>query len=494
MKKYVLAIDQGTTSSRAVLFDRAGRIVGVSQKELTQYYPRPGWVEHDAWQIWTDVRECIFDVARKEGVSLSDIAAIGITNQRETTVVWDKRTGRPVAPAVVWQCRRTADRAAALKESGWGKKIYEKTGLLPDAYFSATKLEWILQNTEGARESAEAGELLFGTIDCWLLYCLTGGKVHATDYTNAARTMLFNIHTLRWDSELLSLFDIPVSMLPSVRDCAGFFGTAEALGADIPVTGIAGDQQASLFGQGCFAEGDVKNTYGTGCFLLLNTGEKAVSTDSGLLTTIAMAKDGRARYALEGSVFIGGAVVQWLRDEMRLIRKASETEARALAVPDNGGVYVVPAFVGLGAPYWDTYARGAVLGLTRGSNADHIIRASLEAIAYQVEDLLSTMRTATGISPERLLVDGGACANDFLMQFQADISQTEICRPAVIETTVRGAAFLAGLAVGVWKDENELKTLITPDRTFRGEMAETRRAELLAGWKKAVSRAAGWEN
>lgn len=493
MKKYILAIDQGTTSSRAVLFDAEGRITGVAQKELTQHYPHPGWVEHDAEEIWNDVRETIFAVLEKTGAALSDIAAIGITNQRETTVVWDRTTGKPVSPAIVWQCRRTSDRAASLKQSEWGKKIYAKTGLLPDAYFSATKAEWLLQNTEGARQKAEAGQLLFGTIDCWLLYCLTEGKVHATDYTNAARTMLFNIHTLSWDEELTDLFGIPKSMLPEVKDCSGFFGSATALGADIPVTGIAGDQQASLFGQGCFSEGDIKNTYGTGCFLLLNTGDRAVETDSGLLTTIGMARNGKVQYALEGSVFIGGAVVQWLRDEMHLVAHASETEAHALAVPDNGGVYVVPAFVGLGAPYWDMYARGAILGLTRGSNADHIIRAALEAIAYQVEDVLEAMRQATGLRFDRLRVDGGACANNFLTGFQADISNVSICRPAVIETTVRGAAFLAGLAVGMWKDETEIASLIRIDRTFEGTLAEERRSELLKGWKKAVSRAAGWE-
>ena len=491
--KYILAVDQGTTSTRAVLFDKEGNVVCCVGKELTQYYPAAGWVEHDAEEIWMHTREVILSAVSQAGAKLSDIAGIGITNQRETTVVWDKQTGKPISPAIVWQCRRTSDRAAALKQSEWGDKIYRKTGLLPDAYFSATKLEWILEHTEGAKERAKAGELLFGTIDCWLLYCLTEGKVHATDATNAARTMLYNIHDNRWDSELIELFDIAQDMLPEVKECSEIYGYATALGERIPVCGMAGDQQAGLFGQGCFAAGEVKNTYGTGCFLLLNTGETAVNTDSGLLTTVALAKDGKVTYALEGSVFIGGAVVQWLRDELHLISSAAETEERARSVKDTNGVYVVPAFTGLGAPYWDMYARGAILGLTRGACANHIIRAALESIAYQVEDLLCAMRAASGNQCTALKVDGGASANDLLMQFQADISDLTVCRPTIVETTVRGAAFLAGLAVGFWRDEEELLTLIHKDKDFVGSKDSAWREQHMAGWHKAVARARDWE-
>lgn len=487
MKQYILAIDQGTTSTRAVLFDRKGNQVSSAQKLLEQIYPCPGWVEHDAFQIWLDTKEMIFDALQKAEASLEDIAGIGITNQRETTVVWDKKTGKPIANAIVWQCRRTSDRALALKQSDMGQKIYQKTGLLPDAYFSATKLEWILENVEGARERAKRGELLFGTIECWLLYCLTEGKVHAMDYTNAARTMLFNIHTLSWDEELLELFHIPKEMLPKVVNCSTVYGNATALGADIPVAGMAGDQQSALYAQGCITEGDVKNTYGTGCFLLMNTGSHAVVSDSGLLTTIAMAKDGKVTYALEGSVFIGGAVVQWMRDEMGLVRHAADTEAMALAVENSGGVYVVPAFVGMGAPYWDMYARGAVFGLTRGSNANHIVRAGLESIAYQVEDVLSCMRTASGLDCPALKVDGGASANNFLMQFQADISALKILRPSSVETTVRGVAYLAGLEVGFWESEEEIFSLVSGGTAFEGHISGKKRQEYMNGWKKAVS-------
>ncbi len=468
-------------------------MVASAQKELTQYYPKPGWVEHDAWEIWEDTKTVIARAVQNAGISYENIAGIGITNQRETTVVWDKETGRPVCPAIVWQCRRTSDRAYELKNGPMCDIIYQKTGLLPDAYFSATKLEWILKHVEGAQEKARQGKLLFGTVDCWLLYCLTEGKVHATDYTNASRTMLFNIRTLQWDSELMEYFGFPESMLPTVKECSGFFGTATAIAGDIPICGIAGDQQAGLFGQGCFEVGQAKNTYGTGCFLLLNVGEKFVDmSKDGLLTTIAMAKNGKVTYALEGSVFIGGAVVQWLRDELHLIKTAAETESRALSVEDSCGVYVVPAFAGLGAPHWDMYARGAVLGLTRGAGADHIIRASLESIAYQVDDLLKTMSGV--IATTTLKVDGGACVNNFLMQFQADISNLQVIRPKIIETTVRGAAFLAGLAVRFWKSEKTLLSLIEIDRTFAGDMDEAVRLQKVNGWHKAVGRAKDWED
>lgn len=493
MKRYILAIDQGTTSTRAVLFNKQGAMVSSGQRELTQHYPHPGWVEHDAWEIWEHTKWVIREALDAAGVSTASIAGIGITNQRETTVVWDKITGKPICPAIVWQCRRTSDRATALKAGEESKLIYQKTGLLPDAYFSATKLEWILEHVEGARQRAEQGELLFGTVDCWLLYCLTEGKVHATDYTNAARTMLFNIQTGQWDEELLSLFNIPRSMMPDVKECSEIYGTATAIGGNIPVCGMAGDQQASLFGQGCFEDGDVKNTYGTGCFLLMNTGRRSVRTQNGLLTTVAMAKNGRITYALEGSVFIGGAVVQWLRDEMHLVSTAAETEERAQSVEDSCGVYIVPAFAGLGAPYWDMYARGAVLGLTRGAGANHIIRAALESIAYQVEDLLEAMKTASGLECRELKVDGGACANNFLMQFQADVSAVTVIRPQIIETTVRGAAFLAGLAVGFWKDDAEILSLIHEDRSFTGGMVQSERGAKLKGWHKAIERAKSWE-
>ena len=492
MKKFILAIDQGTTSTRAVVFNKGGAMVASAQRELTQHYPCPGWVEHDAWEIWEDTRRVIDDAIASAGIAYENVAGIGITNQRETTVVWDKTTGRPICPAIVWQCRRTSDRALELKDGAMCDKIYQKTGLLPDAYFSATKLEWILQHTEGAREKAQRGELLFGTIDSWLLYCLSEGKVHATDYTNASRTMLFNIHTGQWDDELLVFFGFDRAMMPQVKECSCIFGTATALPGNIPICGIAGDQQAGLFGQGCFEKGQAKNTYGTGCFLLLNTGEECVEMGKdGLLTTVAMARNGKITYALEGSVFIGGAVVQWLRDELHLITTAVETEARALSVEDSCGVYVVPAFTGLGAPYWDMYARGAILGLTRGAGADHIIRAALESIAYQVEDLLQVMKKSAVITSLR--VDGGACANNFLMQFQSDISGIDVLRPRIIETTVRGAAFLAGLAVGFWKNEQELHRLIAIENTFIGKMDETEREGKLYGWHKAVKRAAAWE-
>lgn len=493
MKRYILAIDQGTTSTRALIFNKGGAIVASAQKELTQHYPHPGWVEHDAMEIWEDARQVISEAVQSAGISYENIAGIGITNQRETTVVWDKDTGVPIAPAIVWQCRRTSDRAAKLKSGEMGERIYQKTGLLPDAYFSATKLEWLLDNVAGARERAKAGKLLFGTIDCWLLYCLTEGRVHATDYTNAARTMLFNIHTGQWDEELLAYFDFPLAMMPEVKECSGIFGTATAIPGNIPVCGMAGDQQAGLFGQGCFSAGQAKNTYGTGCFLLMNTGETAAMLpDTGLLTTVAMARGGKVTYCLEGSVFIGGAVVQWLRDELHLISSAAETEERALSVPDSCGVVVVPAFTGLGAPYWDMYARGAILGLTRGAGANHVIRAALESIAFQVEDLLAAMKAATPITS--LKVDGGACVNNFLMQFQADISDLRVIRPRIIETTVRGAAFLAGLATGFWKNDEEILALIAEDKQFTGEMLPEKRQALLSRWHKAVERSQNWED
>lgn len=489
-KKYVLALDEGTTSARAILFDRDGGIVSVSQHEFPQIYPQPGWVEHDPLDIYANQYAALGECVAKSGIDPDEIAAVGITNQRETAVVWDKRTGKPIYNAIVWQCRRTADICDKFREDGHAERIRELSGLPIDAYFSGTKIRWILDNVEGAREMAERGELLFGTIDTWLIWKLTGGKMHATDRTNASRTMLYNIHTLDWDDELLTLLDIPRNMLPEVRASADDFGTLNLLGADIPITGVAGDQQAALFGQGCFSAGDAKNTYGTGCFLLANIGEKPLPEAKLLINTLAATEKGRpAEYALEGSVFVGGAIIQWLRDELGFLRDAADSAYFAGKLPDNGGVYVVPAFTGLGAPHWDMYARGTIVGLTRGSGRNHIIRAALEAIAYQTEDILSHMGKALDVPLRTLKVDGGATRNPFLMQFQADISRLPVTKAANAEATALGAAFLAGLSVGFWKDRDELSAIIQTVETFTPHMDDKTRAKNLEGWRKAVSAA-----
>ncbi len=496
MPKYIMALDQGTTSSRAIIFDEKGLIKGVTNREFTQIYPKPGWVEHDAMEIWGSQIGVAKEVLLKCGLSVNDIAAIGITNQRETTVVWDKNTGKPVYNAIVWQCRRTAQICDDLKARGLTEKIREKTGLVVDAYFSGTKVKWILDNVEGAREKAEKGELLFGNIDTWLIWNLTGGKVHVTDYSNASRTMLFNIHKLDWDDEILKELNIPRAMLPKVMPSSHIYGytTTEVFGGEIPIAGDAGDQQAALFGQACYAPGMAKNTYGTGCFMLMNTGEKAVESKSGLLTTIAWGADGKVEYALEGSIFIAGAVIQWLRDELRVLDNAAQSEELATKVEDNNGVYLVPAFVGLGAPYWDMYARGAILGLTRGAKREHIVRAALESICYQTRDVLEAMQKDSGITLKSLKVDGGAVANNFLMQFQSDILGVPVDRPKVIETTALGAAYLAGLAVGYWKDKNDISAKWQIDRTFKPQMDIDTKERLYKGWKKAVKRSMDWED
>ncbi len=495
MAKYVMALDAGTTSNRAILFNRRGKIAAVAQKEFTQHYPKPGWVEHDPMEIWATQLGVAKEVMARVDAKAEDIAAIGITNQRETTVVWDKRTGEPVCPAIVWQCRRTAPFCDELRARGLDKTIREKTGLILDAYFSGTKLRWILENIPGAKQRAQRGELLFGTVDCWLLWKLTGGKVHATDYSNASRTMLFNIHTLGWDEELLQMLGVPAAMLPEVKPSCGVLGESDPslFGGSIPIGGMAGDQQAALFGQTCFAPGEAKNTYGTGCFLLMNTGETPVKSENGLLTTIAWGMGGKVEYALEGSVFVAGAAIQWLRDELHLINSAPESEKLAREVPDTNGCYVVPAFVGLGAPHWDAYARGAILGITRGVNRSHIVRATLESLAYQTADVLRAMEEDSGIRLSALKADGGASANDFLMQFQADIIGAAVLRPACVETTALGAAYLAGIAVGYWKDKNALKQNLLPPTPFTPGMGRAQRQALLAGWQKAVGRAGGWE-
>lgn len=494
MHRFILALDQGTTSSRAILFDKSQNIVGIAQKEYTQFYPRKGWVEHDPQEIYSSQYAVMMEVIAQTGVNIDEIASIGITNQRETTIVWDKNTGRAVYNAIVWQCRRTSEIINQVVADGYEEYIRNTTGLVPDAYFSASKIKWILDNVPGAREKASNGDLLFGTVDTWLIWKLTVGKVHITDYTNACRTMLYDINNLCWDQKLLDLFDIPATMLPKVCNSSEVYGTTIIQGCEVPIAGIAGDQQAALFGQCCFNPGDAKNTYGTGCFLLMNTGVDIVKSKNGLVTTIAVGIDGKVQYALEGSVFIGGAVVQWLRDELHLITEASDTEYFARKVKDNAGVYVVPAFTGLGAPYWDMYARGAILGLTRGAGRNHIIRASLEAIAYQTADILHAMENDTGKSLTTLNVDGGASANNFLMQFQADIVGRNIQRPVIRETTAMGAAYLAGLAVGFWKDLDEIKSARCIDQKFIPTMAEAQRDRLLRGWHKAVSRAKQWEN
>ena len=492
--KYLLALDQGTTSSRSIIFDRQGNTLSLAQKEFTQYYPKPGWVEHDPLEIWSSQLAVATEAIAKIGAHYSDISAIGITNQRETTIVWDRHTGEPVYNAIVWQCRRTASSIDQLVSSGKADMITEKTGLIPDAYFSATKIAWILDNVDGARERANRGDLLFGTVDSWLVWRFTGGKVHVTDYTNASRTMLFNIHTLQWDEELLSLFDIPKAMLPEVKCSGTFFGYTDTswLGGEIPITGIAGDQQAALFGQCCFEKGQVKNTYGTGCFMLMNTGHTAIHSKQGLLTTIAASTDDTPQYALEGSVFVAGAAIQWLRDGLRMIRNAAQTSQYADSVNDTNGVYLVPAFAGLGAPYWNPYARGTIVGITRGCEKEHFIRAALESIAYQTYDVLKAMEQDAGININGLQVDGGACANDFLMQFQADLLNCEVYRPACIETTALGVAYLAGLASGYFKSKDEIRSNNNHENTFVPTMESNIRNNLLHGWKRAVKCALSW--
>lgn len=492
--KCIMALDQGTTSSRCIIFDHSGAMLASAQREFAQHYPKPGWVEHDAAEIWETTLEVARGAMAKSGLEAADIAAIGITNQRETTVVWDRETGEPVCPAIVWQCRRTAPMADALAASGWAEKIRQKTGLVPDAYFSGTKLRWILDKVPGARQGAEEGRLLFGTIDSWLIWKLTGGRAHVTDVTNASRTMLFDIRRLRWDPELLELFGIPEQMLPRVQPSSCIYGETEPglFGGKIPVAGAAGDQQSALFGQCCFEAGDVKNTYGTGCFLLMHTGSEPVFSENGLITTIAASGPGRIRYALEGSVFTAGAAVQWLRDELKLIPDAAASEAEARSVADTGGVYVVPAFTGLGAPYWNQYARGTITGITRGFTRAQLVRATLESIAYQTCDICRAMESDAGVELTRLRVDGGAAANDLLMQFQSDLLGAEVLRPACIETTALGAAYLAGLAVGYWKDTADIRQNRQTGRVFLPEMRDATRAKLLKGWNRALTTALAW--
>ena len=492
MTSYILALDQGTTSSRVLLFDEEQNILAVNQREFSQIYPHEGWVEHDAMEIWSSQYGVMVELLAQTGISPKEIAAIGITNQRETTILWDKSTGRPIYNAIVWQCRRTAPLVDRLVADGMEEHIRQATGLLPDAYFSGTKIKWILDHVEGARDKAKRGEILFGTVDTWLLWKLTNGKVHATDYTNASRTMLYDIHKLDWDDELLEALDIPRAMLPEVRPSCGIFGYTELQGVQIPIAGIAGDHQAALFGQKCFAPGDAKNTYGTGCFLLMNTGETPFASKNGLLTTIAASPDSRVRYALEGSVFVGGAVIQWLRDELRFFPDSRDAEYYAQKVKDNGGVYLVPAFTGLGAPYWDMYARGCLVGITRGTKREHIVRAAQESIAYGVWDLVHAMEADTGLPLSSLKADGGASRDHFLMQFQADILNKPVRRPAIRETTGLGAAYLAGLAVGVWKDLREIEGLWKCDTVFTPNMDPAEAEHLLKGWHRAVGRSLGW--
>lgn len=493
MKKYVVALDQGTTSSRCIIFDKMQHIVSVSQQEYPQIYPYAGWVEHNPMDIYSSQHAVMIDAIEKAGIRPDEIAGIGVTNQRETTIVWEKATGKPIYNAIVWQCRRTADICEELKKTDLGEYIKENTGLRIDAYFSATKIKWILDNVPEAREKANNGELLFGTVDTWLIWKLTEGRTHVTDHTNASRTMLYNIKNLSWDKKILDALSIPESMLPEVKSSSEEYGYTVIGGVQVPISGIAGDQQAALFGQACFEKGDVKNTYGTGCFLLMNMGEEMVISKNGLLTTMAASTDKKPRYALEGSVFVGGAVVQWLRDELGLVRDASDTAYFASKVKDNGGVYVVPAFTGLGAPYWDMYARGALFGLTRGSNRSHIIRAALESIAYQVKDVLDAMVADTGADIGDLRVDGGASANDVLMQFQADILNRNTLRPVIKETTALGAAYLAGLAVGFWSDTDEIKSRWTLERMYEPQMSREDAEKYVNGWHKAVERALQWE-
>ena len=491
-EKYVIAMDQGTTSSRAILFDARGNIKSVVQREFRQIFPKPGWVEHDPMEIWSSQMGVTMEAMQRIDATPEDIAAIGITNQRETTVVWDAATGKPICNAIVWQCRRTADIVKKLREDGLADMVQERTGLIPDPYFSATKIAWILRNVPGAKERAERGELRFGTVDSWLIWNLTGGQVHATDYTNASRTMLYDIRNLCWDKELLEYFGIPESMLPQVRPSGSVFGTTSRFGGQIPIAGAAGDQQAALFGQCGFNPGDTKSTYGTGGFMLMNTGSDPVRSTKGLITTIAATADDRVQYALEGSVFIAGASIQWLRDEMRMIKSSPQSEVYCNAVPDSNGVYVVPAFSGMGAPYWEPYARGTIVGLTRGVSKDHFIRATVESLAYQTNDLVDAMKRESGLSLGALRVDGGASANNFLMQFQADISDVRIERPRCIETTALGAAYLAGLTVGFWKDKGEILDNWACEREFIPSIQPEKRKELLRGWRRAVKCAIYW--
>ena len=494
MAKYIMALDAGTTSNRCILFNERGEMCSVAQREFTQYFPQPGWVEHDADEIWASQLGVAVEAMNMIGVSAEEIAAIGITNQRETVIVWDKHTGEPIHHAIVWQCRRTAEDCDALMAKGLTEKFKQKTGLVIDAYFSATKIKWILDHVPGARQKAENGDLLFGTVETWLIWKLTKGAVHVTDYSNASRTMLFNINTLKWDDEILAELNIPKCMLPEVKASSCVYGEADSsfLGGPIPIAGAAGDQQSALFGQTCFTAGEVKNTYGTGCFLLMNTGEKPVFSDNGLVTTIAWGLDGKVNYALEGSIFVAGAAVQWLRDEMRLIDSAMDSEYMANKVKDSNGCYVVPAFTGLGAPHWDQYARGTIVGITRGVNKYHIIRATLESIAYQTNDVLTAMEADSHMKITSLKVDGGASANDFLMQTQADLVNVPVIRPQCVETTAMGAAYLAGLAVGYWANKEEVIKNWTSDRTFKPSIEDEDRARRIKGWNKAVKYAYGW--
>ncbi|MDR2484619.1 MAG: glycerol kinase GlpK [Treponema sp.] len=495
MSKFLIAIDQGTTSSRSIVFDKQGNIIQVAQKEFTQIFPKPGWVEHDPMEIWSTQLGVLTEAKLRAGVDAKDIAAIGITNQRETTVVWEKETGKPVYNAIVWQCRRTAEYCDTLKVKGFDKKIKEKTGLIVDAYFSGTKIRWILENVPGARSRAEKGELLFGNIDTWLVWNLTKGKAHVTDYSNASRTMLYNIHKLEWDEEILKELNIPRGMLPEVKPSSYVYGKTdtEYLGGEVPIAGIAGDQQAALFGQCCFEAGTVKNTYGTGCFILMNTGTKAVESKNGLLTTIAWGADNKVEYALEGSVFVAGASIQWLRDGLRIVDSAPQSDIIAESVPDTGGVYVVPAFVGLGAPYWDQYARGTVAGLTRGTTREHFVRATLESLAYQSYDVIKAMEADAGVPIKAIRVDGGASNSNFLMQFQADILNTDVVRPKIVESTALGAVYLAGLAVGFYTDKSDIVKNVAVDKVFASSIQEGQRTKLIAGWEEAVKRSLRWE-
>lgn len=494
VKKYVMALDQGTTSSRCILFDKRGQILSIAQKEFEQIYPVAGWVEHNPMEIWSSQISVAAEAMAKVGANAEEIVSIGITNQRETTIVWNKYTGEPVYNAIVWQCRRTSDMIQEIKKSGFDKVIRNKTGLIPDAYFSGTKIKWILDHVEGARKEAEAGNLLFGTVDTWLIWNLTKGRVYVTDYTNASRTMLFDIHKLQWDEEILNKLNIPRSMLPEVKPSSYIYGHTDSglLGGTIPIAGVAGDQQAALFGQCCFEQGEVKNTYGTGCFLLMNTGEEAILSQNGLLTTIAASEKDKAQYALEGSVFVAGAAIQWLRDELGIIKTAAQSEELAASVKDSSGVYVVPAFSGLGAPYWDQYARGTIVGITRGFNKEHLVRATLESIAYQTYDVLKAMEQDAGNTLKTLKVDGGASSNNFLLQFQADILDVVVHRPSCIETTALGAAYLAGLATGYWKDKGEIKENWALSKTFTPDMIKEQRDQLIHGWKRAVQRSFEW--
>lgn len=488
MKKYVMALDQGTTSSRCILFDKQGNICSSAQREFKQFYPQAGWVEHDPLEIWSSQLSVAVEAVGKIGAAMDEIATIGITNQRETTIVWNRHTGKPVYPAIVWQCRRTAEQIDKLRQEGYDRIIRKKTGLIPDAYFSGTKLAWILEHVEGAREGAQAGDLLFGTVDTWLIWNLTRGRVFVTDYTNASRTMLFDIHRLEWDDEILHKLRIPKCMLPQVKPSSCVYGVSDetVIGGEIPIAGAAGDQQAALFGQCCFEKGEVKNTYGTGCFLLMNTGSEAIDSGNGLLTTIAACTGGEIQYALEGSVFVAGAAIQWLRDELRMIKSAPQSEEYAAEVEDSNGVYVVPAFTGLGAPYWNPYARGMITGLTRGVRKEHFIRATLESLAYQTLEVIEAMEKDAGVGLKNLRVDGGASANNLLLQFQADLLNNSVLRPVCIETTALGAAYLAGIAVGFWKDKQEVKQNWALSRIFTPSMAETLRQERIKGWKRAV--------